>query len=179
MKHAAEQCNQTYPPIATRIPGTDVGVISNDGERLLDNARIEGNLGEQLRGAVAFARRNMRAKTVISPPLVNERTKPNARSRRFANWCSMPSPTGITAFTRGECRFSCKCSKTGWQSPIPGTVWAVDGQPARKSPTGYAQSGHRQRHGGSGPDREPVLRHTDDATTDGRSRPAGSPVRER
>lgn len=56
-----------YGIIATHIPGTEVGVVGEDGERFIDNARIEGNLGEQLRGAVAFVRKNMRIKTVISP----------------------------------------------------------------------------------------------------------------
>ncbi|KAB8286602.1 ATP-binding protein [Bifidobacterium avesanii] len=56
-----------YGIIATRVPGTDVGDVGDDGERFIDNVRIEGNLEEQLRGAVSFVRKNMRTKTVISP----------------------------------------------------------------------------------------------------------------
>lgn len=53
--------------IATRVPGTAIGDVGRGGERFIDNARIEGPLEEQLRSAVAFARKNMRVKTVVSP----------------------------------------------------------------------------------------------------------------
>ena len=51
--------------IATRIPGTAVGEIGPNGERFIDNARIEGTIPEQLREAVAFVRKNIRTMTVI------------------------------------------------------------------------------------------------------------------
>lgn len=37
--------------IATRIPGTQIGDTRPNEERFIDNARIEGPLDEQLRGA--------------------------------------------------------------------------------------------------------------------------------
>ncbi|WP_044090569.1 ATP-binding protein [Bifidobacterium reuteri] len=53
--------------IATRIPGTQIGEIGPNEERFIDNARIEGSLDEQLRGAIAFVRKNIRTTTIISP----------------------------------------------------------------------------------------------------------------
>lgn len=53
--------------IATRLPGNAVGAVGANGERFDDNVRIEGNLAEQLRGALSFVRKNMRIQTVISP----------------------------------------------------------------------------------------------------------------
>ena len=60
---------QAYFPqlcvIAVVIPGTEMGETQKTGERFLDNARIEGNIMEQLKGALEFVQRNMRTKTVI------------------------------------------------------------------------------------------------------------------
>ena len=53
--------------IATRIPGTQIGDTRPNEERFIDNARIEGPLDEQLRGAIAFIRKNIRTTTIISP----------------------------------------------------------------------------------------------------------------
>ena len=51
--------------IATVVPGTEMGVISGQGERFLDNQRIEGNIPEMLDGAMQFVIRNMRSRTII------------------------------------------------------------------------------------------------------------------
>ena len=62
---------QAYFPqlciIATHVPGKEMGVLGEQGERFLDNQRIEGNLSEMLEGAIQFVNRNMRTKTIINP----------------------------------------------------------------------------------------------------------------
>ena len=49
------------------VPGTKIGVIGTQGERFLDNQRIEGNISEMLEGAMKFVTKNMRFKTIINP----------------------------------------------------------------------------------------------------------------
>lgn len=55
---------QAYFPqlsiIATRVPGTEIGILNGEGQRFLDSKRIEGSLPEMLEGAMAFLRSNMR-----------------------------------------------------------------------------------------------------------------------
>lgn len=62
---------QAYFPqmciIATVVPGIEMGVVGELGERFLDNQRIEGNIPEMLDGAMQFVSRNMRTKTIINP----------------------------------------------------------------------------------------------------------------
>lgn len=62
---------QAYFPqlsiIATVVPGTEAGVVDEQGNRFLDNKRIEGTLSEQLEGALAFVNANMRVPTHIDP----------------------------------------------------------------------------------------------------------------
>lgn len=62
---------QAYFPqlciIATVVPGTEMGAQGEQGERFLDNQRIEGNIPEMLEGAIQFVSRNMRTKTIIDP----------------------------------------------------------------------------------------------------------------
>lgn len=62
---------QAYFPqlcvIATVVPGTEMGAIGAQGERFLDNQRIEGNIPEMLDGAMQFVNRNMHTKTIIDP----------------------------------------------------------------------------------------------------------------
>ncbi len=62
---------QAYFPqmciVATVVPGKETGVVGEQGERFLDNQRIEGNIQEMLEGAIQFVSRNMRTKTIISP----------------------------------------------------------------------------------------------------------------
>jgi len=62
---------QAYFPqmciIATVVPGIEMGVVGEQGERFLDNQRIEGNIPEMLDGAMQFVSRNMRTKTIINP----------------------------------------------------------------------------------------------------------------
>ena len=62
---------QAYFPqlciIATAVPGREAGAIGEQGERFLDNQRIEGNISEMLDGAMQFVSRNMHTKTIINP----------------------------------------------------------------------------------------------------------------
>ena len=62
---------QAYFPqlciIATVVPGTEMGAQGEQGERFLDNQRIEGNIPEMLESAIQFVSRNMRTKTIIDP----------------------------------------------------------------------------------------------------------------
>ncbi len=50
---------------AISVPGTEVGQLGPEGERFLDNRRIEGTLTEMLEDALAFVRKNIKIKTII------------------------------------------------------------------------------------------------------------------
>ena len=50
---------------AVSVPGTEVGQLGPEGERFLDNRRIEGTLTEMLEEALAFVRKNIKIKTII------------------------------------------------------------------------------------------------------------------
>lgn len=50
---------------AISVPGTQVGELGAEGERFLDNRRIEGNLTQMLDEAIAFVRKNTRFKTIV------------------------------------------------------------------------------------------------------------------
>ncbi|MBQ9993470.1 MAG: putative DNA binding domain-containing protein [Clostridia bacterium] len=60
---------QAYFPqlgiIATSVPGTQMGVLDEQGQRFTDSKRIEGTIPEMLDGALAFVRSNMRVATRI------------------------------------------------------------------------------------------------------------------
>ncbi|MCI5494400.1 MAG: putative DNA binding domain-containing protein [Lachnospiraceae bacterium] len=62
---------QAYFPqlciLATVVPGKEIGAVGKQGERFLDNQRIEGNIPDMLDGAMQFVSRNMRTKTIINP----------------------------------------------------------------------------------------------------------------
>jgi ATP-dependent DNA helicase RecG len=47
------------------VPGTEIGETGEQGERFLDNQRIEGSIPEMLEEAIQFVRKNMRKKTII------------------------------------------------------------------------------------------------------------------
>lgn len=53
--------------VATVVPGTEMGDTGSNGERFIDNKRIEGTLPQMLSDALAFVRSNMKTKTVINP----------------------------------------------------------------------------------------------------------------
>lgn len=57
-----------YPQLcitAVRIAGTEIGDLAEDGQRFIDNKRIEGNLQQVLEGALRFLRSNMQIGTKI------------------------------------------------------------------------------------------------------------------
>lgn len=60
---------QTYFPqlciTAVALPGTEMGVIGDDGERFIDNKRITGAIPDMLEEAVEFVRKNSRTKIII------------------------------------------------------------------------------------------------------------------
>lgn len=60
---------QTYLPqlciTAVCLPGTEMGIIGEDGERFIDNRRITGSIPDMLEEAVEFVRKNSRTKTII------------------------------------------------------------------------------------------------------------------
>lgn len=60
---------QTYFPqlciTAISLPGTEMGIVGDDGERFMDNKRITGAIPDMLEEAVAFVRKNSRTKTIV------------------------------------------------------------------------------------------------------------------
>lgn len=60
---------QAYAPqlciTAVVVPGTQIGETGYDGERFIDNKRIEGTMPQMLEEALAFVRRNIKNKTII------------------------------------------------------------------------------------------------------------------
>lgn len=51
--------------IAVSVPGESVGETGSEGERFLDNRRIEGPIPDMLSEALSFVRTNMKTKTII------------------------------------------------------------------------------------------------------------------
>ncbi len=51
--------------VATVVPGTEIGMIGDDGERFIDNQRITGTIPDMIEQACDFVKKNMRVKTVI------------------------------------------------------------------------------------------------------------------
>lgn len=50
---------------AVALPGTEMGIVGDDGERFIDNRRITGAIPDMLDEAVEFVRKNSRTKTII------------------------------------------------------------------------------------------------------------------
>ena len=64
-----EYPQEFYPQLsitAMVIEGKSIGELSADGARFMDNKRIEGTISQMLEGAMAFVRRNMKSRTVIT-----------------------------------------------------------------------------------------------------------------
>ena len=49
------------------VPGKEIGDVSPNAARFLDNKRIEGTLPTMLKEAISFCKRNMRVQTIIDP----------------------------------------------------------------------------------------------------------------
>ena len=58
------------------VPGRDLGDTGDEGERFIDNKRIEGTISEMVEGAVSFCKRNMKTKTIIDPETGKRRDEP-------------------------------------------------------------------------------------------------------
>jgi ATP-dependent DNA helicase RecG len=60
---------QVYYPqlsiIATVVPGNEKGSLGDQGERFIDNKRIEGTVREMLEKSLTFVQRNMKTRTFI------------------------------------------------------------------------------------------------------------------
>ena len=52
---------------AISVPGTEIGELGEEGERFLDNQRIEGNIPEMLEQAIRFVKKNMKTMTIVNP----------------------------------------------------------------------------------------------------------------
>lgn len=66
----AEYPQSFYPRLcitAVVVPGTEMGELSSDGARFIDNKTIDGTLPEMLTGALTFVRKNMATSTIIDP----------------------------------------------------------------------------------------------------------------
>lgn len=48
------------------VQGKEIGELGEDGDRFIDNKRIEGTISELLDGTLSFVRRNMKVKTIIN-----------------------------------------------------------------------------------------------------------------
>jgi ATP-dependent DNA helicase RecG len=51
---------------AVRIPGTQIGEVGSEGERFLDNRRLEGSIRNMFDEAMMFIQANMKVKTIIN-----------------------------------------------------------------------------------------------------------------
>ncbi len=63
--------------IAISVQGTQVGDKSTDGERFIDNKRIDGTIPEMLEDAIRFVQKNTRTKTIIDPITAKRTDKPD------------------------------------------------------------------------------------------------------
>jgi ATP-dependent DNA helicase RecG len=48
------------------VQGKEIGELCEDGERFIDNKRIEGTISQMLEGTLTFVRRNMKVKTIVT-----------------------------------------------------------------------------------------------------------------
>lgn len=60
---------------AISVFGEEIGEVSPEGDRFLDNKRIEGTLPQMLEEALAFVQKNMRVKTIIADGKRIDRTE--------------------------------------------------------------------------------------------------------
>lgn len=51
---------------AVSVPGTEIGELGDDGERFIDNVRIQGPISIMLEEATSFVRKNSRTKTIVT-----------------------------------------------------------------------------------------------------------------
>ena len=76
------------------MQGTQIGDNGTDGERFIDNKRIEGTIPEMLEDAIRFVQKNTRTKTIIDPITAKRTDKPT-----LEQFCKTPrSRKEITEF---------------------------------------------------------------------------------
>ncbi len=64
-----EYPQEFYPQLSVTamvVQGKEIGELGEDGERFVDNKRVEGTISQMLEGTLAFVRRNMRVKTIVT-----------------------------------------------------------------------------------------------------------------
>ena len=95
--------------IAVVVPGENLGDLSNQGARFLDNKRIEGTLIEMLDGAIAFCQRNMKVETIINPQTGNREDVTeypiNAIREIILNAYNEAIKNNYRFFSYGDCTF--------------------------------------------------------------------------
>ena len=57
------------------VQGKEMGELGDDGERFVDNKRIEGTISQMLESTLAFVRRNMKVKTIVTEEMLFENQK--------------------------------------------------------------------------------------------------------
>lgn len=62
--------------VAVAVQGTEIGDLSEEGARFIDNERIEGSLSQMLQGAIAFVERNTPVATIIDPQTGKRKDRP-------------------------------------------------------------------------------------------------------
>ena len=64
-----EYSQEFFPQLSVTamvVQDREIGEIGNDSERFVDNKRIEGSISQMLEGTLAFVRRNIKVKTMIT-----------------------------------------------------------------------------------------------------------------
>lgn len=65
----AEYPQEFFPQLSVTamvVQGKEMGELGDDGERFVDNKRIEGTITQMLESTLAFVRRNMKVKTIVT-----------------------------------------------------------------------------------------------------------------
>jgi len=65
----AEYPQEFFPQLSVTamvVQGKNMGELGDDGERFVDNKRFDGTITQMLEGTLAFVRRNMKVKTIVT-----------------------------------------------------------------------------------------------------------------
>ena len=153
---------QAYFPqlsiIGTHVPGTEMGLLDEQGRRFIDSKRLEGTLPEMLEQAVGVVRNNMQVSTRIDPATGRRIDRPEYPLDAVRE-------TILNALVHRDCQ-------PGWP------VWPSDGGPVGKGTAGYPQSCVGDCDGISGADGKPIFRHSPHPARDGGVRATSTGVRQ-
>lgn len=61
---------------AVSVPGTEISMTDDTGERFTDNKRIDGTITQMLDDAIQFVRKNIKVRTIIDPETLKRTDKP-------------------------------------------------------------------------------------------------------